>query len=1243
MEESEPENKKKKTRNPRTSQGSLRLVLKHADLLDTLLMILGTIGCFADGSSVAANMLVLGSLMNSYGRGASAFNPDDINKYALELFYVAVLVGSGAFLEGFCWARTAERQTSRLRTRYLQAVLRQDVGFFDKVDGTSMTSQVVLSISTDTLTIQGVISEKIPNFITNMAMFTTAQLAALYLSWRLAVIGIPALLMLIIPGLVYGKLLSSVGQKIQEAYAVASGIAEQAFSSIRTVYSYVGEQQTTSRFSSALEPTLNLGIKQGLLKGMAIGSIGLIFAVWALEGWYGSILVIEKGLKGGDCFTAGVCIIFGGVALGSSLVNIKYFAEANIAAATIFQMIERIPSIDSTDPKGETINDVKGELEFKDIDFAYPTRPDNLVLRKFNLKVIPRQTVGLVGGSGSGKSTVINLLERFYDPLGGEVLLDGINIKTLQLKWLRKQMALVSQEPILFATSIKENILFGKAEASEEEIIQAAKAANAHNFITQLPDGYDTLVGELGIQMSGGQKQRISIARALLVNPRILLLDEATSSLDSHSEKAVQNALNQVSQGRTTLIVAHRLSTLRNADAIAVIRSGQVVDFGSHDELVQNKYGPYSLMVQQQKKLMNDEIICTPKEAEVHSSSITETNAPAEMRMTYPASSLFLHKKQKDHEVMDKEYSPPTFLQLLKMTTPEWSSTLLGSLGALLYGFVHPLHSFCLGALISVYFINDHNEIKSQTRIYCFVFVGLSVVAFITNTIQHYSFGIMGENLTKRVREATMAKILTFETQWFEQEGNSTGALCSRLAKDATLVRSLVADRLAFLIQSISGVTMAVILSLVLAWRIALVAIALQPVTVGAFYLKGKMMTSMSKKILQFQNRSNELASEAVGNHRIITAFYSQDKVMTLFQKAQVGPKKESRKQSWYAGLGLFTSQFLGATNMALLFWYGGKLIYHQDISFKHLFQTFFIMMTAGKVVGESGSMSTDLSKGTDALKALFMILRRTSMMDPDDQHAIIPSQLHGKVELKEVDFFYPTRPKQLILNNLSLTVEAGEVVALVGQSGSGKSTIIRMIERFYDPSKGSVEIDGIDIKLYNLRALRSHIAWVGQEPCIFARTIHENIAYGTQGATEAEVVEAATLANAHEFISSMQDGYGTYCGERGAQLSGGQKQRIAIARAILKKPRIFLLDEATSALDVKSENLVQDAFDKTMTGRTCLIVAHRLSTIQKSNKICVVENGRIIEEGSHDDLLAKGESGAYHTLVKLQHQATAK
>ena len=627
-------------------------------------------------------------------------------------------------------------------------------------------------------------------------------------------------------------------------------------------------------------------------------------------------------------------------------------------------------------------------------------------------------------------------------------------------------------------------------------------------------------VGQLGIQMSEGQKQRISIARALLRDPRILLLDEATSALDSQSEKAVQDAFNQASLGRTTIIVAHRLSALRNADLIAVIQSGEVVEAGSHDQLIQNRHGPYSAMVQLQKTtFMKDEIISEPKGNESHNStSTTEEAAPTAEIANKLSPQLPSHQTNSNQQSED-HYSPPSIWQLMWMTTPEWKPTLVGCIGALIFGLVQPMSSFCMGALLAVYFINDHDEIRSQTKMYCFAFLAFAIFAFITNVIQHYHFGVMGENLTRRVREASLTKILTFEIEWFDQEHNSTGALCSRLSVDSTMVRTLVADRLSLLTQAISAAALAVILGMVLAWKLAIVVTALQPFIIGAFYTRAVMMRSMSKKILKAQNKSSELASEAVGNHRIITAFYSQEKVLSLFEVTQKDPKNESLKQSWYAGLGLFTSQFLTSGSAGLIFWYGGRLLYNKEISYKHLFQTFFILVATGRLIAETGSMTADLSKGTNALKSVFMTLERKSKMDPDEIKGIKPEKLIGDIEFKEVDFFYPTRPKQMILMGVSLKVDAGKVVALVGQSGSGKSTVIRMIERFYDPSKGSIEVDGIDIKHYNLRALRLHIALVSQEPTLFAGTIQENIAYAKENASEADIIEAATVANAHEFI----------------------------------------------------------------------------------------------------------------------------
>ncbi|KAL6294385.1 hypothetical protein ACE6H2_002527 [Prunus campanulata] len=344
------------------------------------------------------------------------------------------------------------------------------------------------------------------------------------------------------------------------------------------------------------------------------------------------------------------------------------------------------------------------------------------------------------------------------------------------------------------------------------------------------------------------------------------------------------------------------------------------------------------------------------------------------------------------------------------------------------------------------------------------------------------------------------------------------------------------------------------------------------------------------------------------------------------------GPKKECVKQSWVSGVGLFSSQFLTRASITLAFWYGGRLMNQGLITATHLFQTFLILMSTGKSIAEAGSMTSDLAKGSSAITSVSSILDRPGEIGPNEGTKV-KKTIKGNIELKNVFFSYPARPERIIFKGLSPKIEAGRTMALVGHSGSGKSTVIGLIERFYDPVRGSVYIDQNNVKNYNLRQLSSHIAVLSQEPTLFAGTIPDNIVYGKENFRESDVRRAASLANAHEFISGMKDGYQTYCGERGVQLSGGQKQMIALARAILKNPRILLLDEATSALDSVLETLVQEALDKMMVGRTCVVVAHRLSTIQKADSISVIENGKVVEQGSHNELLAIGR-GEHITLL---------
>ncbi|CAL4887381.1 unnamed protein product [Urochloa decumbens] len=1170
------------------SSSSFMSVFAHADGTDVALMVLGLVGAMGEGLSTPVRMIIFSHIANDLGNGPDQLQEftSKINENARKLIVLAFASGVMAFLEGYCWARTAERQASRMRTQYLRAVLRQDMEYFD-LAAAGMASEVAAGVSSDSLAVQDALAQKVPNLVSNAAMFAGSYAVALALLPRLALAALPSVLLLVVPGLACGRALASLARRVRDAYARRAGaVAEQAVSSARAVYAFAAEASAVARFSAALEETARLGIKQGLVKGVAVGSNGVSFLVWAFNLWYGSRLVMYHGYQGGTVFAVSTAIVSGGMALGWGLSNVKYFSEASAAAERIMEVIRRVPKIDSESDAGVELDDVAGELEFKDVEFSYPSRPESPVLANFSLRVPAGSTVALVGASGSGKSTVIALLERFYDPSAGEVTLDGVDIRRLRLKWLRAQMGLVSQEPALFAMTIRENILFGKEGATDEEVVAAAKAANAHNFVLQLPQGYETQVGERGIQMSGGQKQRIAIARAILKSPKVLLFDEATSALDSKSERVVQEALERASMGRTTVIIAHCLSTIRNADLIAVMQSGEVKELGSHEDLIDNKNGLYSSLVHLQrigdasgKANKIGRIGCTSLSAEKPSSHDMSRILCLDSRSIGDEGGEYSTEKPKLHV--------PSFKRLLMLNAPEWKHALVGSFSAVVFGGIQPTYAYVIGSMFSVYFLTDHAEIKNKTRDYTLIFVALAVLSLFLNIGQHYNFGAMGEYLTKRIREQILKKILTFEIGWFDRDENSTGVLCSMLAKDANIVRALVGDRMALVIQA--------------------------------------------------QSKSSKLSVEAVSNLYTITAFSLQDRILHLFDEAQYMAHKENICQSWFAGLSLSSSVGLMACTWPLNFWYGGMLMAGHHITAKALYQTFMIIVSTGRVIADAGSMTTDLAKGAKAVASIFAILDRKTEIEPNNPKGYKPEKLQGDVQFVGVNFAYPSRPNVIILKEFFLSIQPGKSTSIVEQSGFGKSTIIGLNERFYDPLLGVVKINGRDIKLYNLRDLRRHIGLVSQEPTVFAGTIRENIMYGIDIASEAEIEEAARSANAHDFISNFKDGYDTWCGERGFQLSGGQKQRIAIARAILKNPAILLLDEATSALDSQSEKVVQEALDRVMMGRTSVVVAHMLNTVRKCDLIVVLEKGIVVEKGTHSSLMAKGSSGKYFGLVSLQ------
>ncbi|BFG39842.1 hypothetical protein CerSpe_261170 [Prunus speciosa] len=1241
---------KEKGSDERSSHGSkgrnsVVKIFRYADWVDVVLMVLGTVGAVGDGMSTNCLLVFVSRLMNNLGYGQSQQNNNhginwmhEVEKCSLDFVYLGLAVMLVAFLEGYCWSKTSERQVLKIRYKYLEAVLRQEVGFFDSQEAT--TSEVINTISKDTSLIQEVLSEKVPTFVMHSSVFVSGLAFSTYLSWRLALVAFPTLLLLIIPGMIYGKYLMYLSKKSYKEYGKANSIVEQALSSIKTVYAFTAERRIVERYSAILERTSRLGMKQGIAKGLAVGSTGLSFAIWGFLAWYGSHLVMYKGESGGRIYAAGISFVLSGLSLGMALPDLRYFTEAAVAATRIFDRIDRRPLIDGEDTQGLVLDNIRGELEFIGVKFTYPSRPDSMVLGDFNLKVEAGKTIALVGASGSGKSTAIALVQRFYDADDGVVQIDGVDIRTLQLKWIRSKMGLVSQEHALFGTSIKENIMFGKLDANMDEVTAAAMAANAHNFIRQLPQGYETKIGERGALLSGGQKQRIAIARAIIKNPVILLLDEATSALDSESETLVQNALDQASMGRTTLVVAHKLSTVRNADLIAVVSGGCIIEIGSHNQLINRQNGHYAKLAKLQRQFSCDNV----DQEQISVSSVTRSSAGRLSTARSSPASTFAKSPLPLETSQPLSHPPTSFYRLLSLNSPEWKQGLIGSLSAIAFGSVQPVYALTIGGMISAFFVQSHEEMRARIRTYSLIFCALSVISITLNLLQHYNFAYMGEQLTKRIRLQMLQKILTFETAWFDEEQNSSGALCSRLSNEASMVKSLVADRVSLLVQTTSAVTIAMIMGLVVAWKLALVMIAVQPLAILCFYTKKVLLSSLSANFIKAQNHSTQIAVEAVYNHRIVTSFGSVGKVLELFDEAQEAPRKEARKKSWLAGLGMGSAQCLTFMSWALDFWYGGTLVEKGQISAGDVFKTFFILVSTGKVIAEAGSMTSDLAKGSTAVASVFEILDRHSLIpgsrnvgdeDGSSGNGIKLEKVTGSIELKKVDFAYPSRPETLVLRQFSLEVKPGTSIGLVGKSGCGKSTVVGLIQRFYDAERGSVKVDGVDIRELDVQWYRRHTALVSQEPVIYSGTIRDNIMFGKLDAPEDEVVKAARAANAHEFISSLKDGYNTECGERGVQLSGGQKQRIAIARAILRNPTILLLDEATSALDVQSEHLVQEALDRIMVGRTTVVIAHRLNTIKNLEMIAFVADGKVVEKGTYPQL--KHKRGAFFNLATCQ------
>ncbi|XP_061716260.1 ATP-dependent translocase ABCB1-like isoform X2 [Cydia pomonella] len=1203
--------KDKRAETGRVPNVSYYKLYRFATTSDRILICMSTIGSIVAGLMLPFSIIAVAGIFNvmvEHEKNILQSKPIDnakfleaLHKFGINYSLIGLTVVVSLYIGTAFVEIAAINQIYQIKQAYLRAAMHQDMSYFDQ----QQTGDFASKMADDILKLEDGIGLKVSTFVYNITGSISAFIMAFLKGWKLTLLCLimaPVTLVLL---MVSGMIASRFVKKEAVESGRASAIAEEVISSVRTVYAYNGQEKEIGRYKEPLAKARQIHIKKDIFTGLAMSFLTLgTFCSYGLSFYFGTYLMIKEpeSYNANIMFSVFFGVVHGLQYCGMAGAVVNTFGSACGAAAQIFRLIDNTPSINPYKETGVKPLSFEGDVDLKNVMFNYPTRPDVMVLKNINLSIKRGQSVALVGHSGCGKSSIIQLITRFYDVDAGSVRVDGHDVRELSVRWLRAQIGLVGQEPVLFNTTVRENIRYGREDASDADIRAAAEQANAHHFILKLPMGYDTLVGERGVSVSGGQKQRIAIARALVRNPSILLLDEATSALDMASEMEVQLALEKAAEGRTTVIVAHRLSTVRNANLICVMKDGVIAEEGTHAELVAKK-GLYYDMVKLQEP---DLIDAGSRHKDI---SISEHNIPD----STPAIS------QED----EKEVKRVAFRDALALNAPEWKLILVGCICGFVVGFTLPLAVLAFGQLFGSLSNPDPSIMLKQVSHISLACVGIGLAIGSSYFIQAVCFGLTGAHLTERLRLSMFAHMLRQDIAFFDERANSTGALCARLSAEAAHVQGATGHRISTLVQCIGTVVLSLGMALTFEWRVALVALAFVPLVLPVFYYQNVIATIVASMNAKAVERSTQIAVDALSNIRTVAALGREAAFVREYLAQLALTLQLAKRGAHLFGLvtGLSRAMFNWMNSAALV--YGGYLVVYERLAYeKILITTQCIQMAAG-IANEVLSYMPDFQKGMSAAaRVLDLLHKQPAIVDPKDP--VTGFVASGEIEFKEVEFYYPNRRNIMVLQKLNLEAPSGKTVALVGRSGCGKSTVIQLLLRYYDPCAGTVSLDGVPLPRLLMKDLRASFGLVAQEPVLFDLTIAENIAFGQNDrvVSRDEIIEVAKQANVHSFVVTLPQGYDTNIGKKGTQLSGGQKQRVAIARALLRKPRVLLLDEATSALDTKSEKVVQEALESAAAGRTCIMIAHRLSTVRDADLICVLQGGRIAERGTHQQLM---------------------
>jgi len=1018
------------------------------------------------------------------------------------------------------------------------------------------------------------------------------------------------------------------------------------------------------------------------------------------------------GASVGSIFTVIFLLVDATLILSQVAPFLQIFGAASAAFSKLKKDMDHQSLIDGTSTEGlEVSSTTPGHFELRNVSFTYPSRPERPVLRNVSLECPAGKQTAIIGLSGSGKSTIASLMLRLYDPLEGSLLLDGQEVRDLNTRQLRSCIGMVQQEATLLDRSILENIAHGLVNSAAEkhqhlsnalvgpqlaevavairagkdsieaaqahgadvvevvEMVQhAATLADAARFISNLSEGLGTVVGSNGTLLSGGQKQRIAVARALVKDPKILILDEATASLDSKSEKEILAAIERCSEGRTMISIAHRLSTIQKAHKIIVMRDGEVVEEGNHGELMA-KQGAYAGLVGLQNLNTQQP---TDKQIDKHSGDITQTEESGDDAESTKLSAS-LSKEQVSVAATEKEedYTPPassgepskkrakkSVWQLLKgvfpIMRPYILIALLALLGASIVGAAFSIEAVIFGNTVgSLTPCESPDYIRSRGSFFGLMFFILAIVEFFANIASWVGFGWVSEKSIYNIRILLFRSLFEQDLQWHQSENRTPTGLLGYITNDGSLIAGLSGSVIGTIFSICINLVIAIVMTLCIAWKMALVCIAVVPLLLGVGLMELNVLAKFEEKHENAFNQSVSISVEAINSIKTIASLSLEDETLAVYRRTLSGPRRETTQISLWANLWLGLAFFIGNLSYALAFWWGSKQIFNGTYSETQFIIVMFALLVSAQLWSQMFALAPEVSNARAAVARVLEILElgssdlaskvkalpepsehSTSEKDVESTGETKPFSPNAQggvdVEMRDVKFSYPARAHAPVLRGLNIHVKPGQFCALVGPSGAGKSTIISLVERMYLPSSGAILVDGVDVTQRSDISFRDEIALVPQEGTLFEGSVRFNVSLGARPGTvvsDEEIIQACKLANIHETIINLPDGYETECGANGSKLSGGQKQRLAIARALVRKPRLLILDEPTSALDAESEKLLQEGLEVASQGISVLAIAHRLNTIRKADTIYMIEAGVCVDAGTHDELFARSEN----------------